>query len=88
MQWKVKRIDEGEEPDPREADCALEIEGRIECGGTQAGLLYAHYIYAENTASDETLMWLWDLDGHDWEDGKINLDDIDIDDKDLPDWAK
>jgi len=45
IRWKIKRLDEGEEPDPRFAECLLEIEGRIECGGETAGMVDAHYLW-------------------------------------------
>ena len=70
IQWEIKRLDEGEEPDPRFAGCLLEIEGRIECGGETAGMVDAHYLFSENptmaTLSDprsmEHLHRLWRLD--------------------------
>jgi hypothetical protein len=37
IHWKIERMDEGEEQDPRFAECLLEIKGRIECGGRAAG---------------------------------------------------
>jgi GNAT superfamily N-acetyltransferase len=62
IHWKIQRMDEGDEPDLRFAECLLEIEGRIECGGQTAGLVDAHYLYAEDPASDAAFMELWDLD--------------------------
>lgn len=55
-------MDEGEEPDPRFAECLLEIEGRIECGGKTAGMVDAHYLFAEDPASPCAFMELWDSD--------------------------
>ena len=62
IRWKIDRLDEGEERDPRFAECLLEIEGRIECNGQPAGMVDAHYLYAENPASDAAFFELWDLD--------------------------
>lgn len=62
IHWKIKRLDEGEEPDPRFAECALEIEGRIECGGSTAGIVEALYLVAEDPASPIAFMDLWDSD--------------------------
>ena len=47
IHWKIHRLDEGEEEDPRFAECLLEIEGRIEHGGSTAGIVEAHYLFAE-----------------------------------------
>jgi GNAT superfamily N-acetyltransferase len=63
IHWKIERVDEGDEPDPRFAECLLEIEGRIECDGQPAGLVDAHYIFSEHPESDVAMMELWDLDG-------------------------
>lgn len=62
IHWKIHRLDEGDEPDPRFAECLLEIEGRIECDGQPAGTVDAHYIYAEDPASDAAFFELWDAD--------------------------
>jgi GNAT superfamily N-acetyltransferase len=62
IHWKITRLDEGDEQDPRFAECLLGIEGRIECDGQPAGLVDAHYLFAENPASDAAFMELWDLD--------------------------
>ncbi|MEO8616237.1 MAG: hypothetical protein ABI600_13915 [Luteolibacter sp.] len=62
IHWKINRLDEGEEPDPRFAECLLEIEGRIECGGETAGLVDAHYLFAEDPASPAAFLELWDAD--------------------------
>jgi GNAT superfamily N-acetyltransferase len=62
IHWKIERMDEGEEPDLRLAECLLEIEGRIECGGQTAGLVEAQYIYSEDPTSDAAFFELWDLD--------------------------
>lgn len=63
IQWTVRRLDEFDEPDLRYTDCALEIHGRIDCAGEDAGLVFAHYVHAEDPASDEAFFSLWDLDG-------------------------
>ena len=62
IHWKITRLDEGDEQDPRFAECLLEIEGWIECDGKPAGLVDAHYLFAEDPASDTAFMELWDLD--------------------------
>jgi GNAT superfamily N-acetyltransferase len=62
IHWKIQRLDEGEEPDLRLAECLLEIEGRIECNGQTAGLVDAFYLYSEDPASDVAFCELWDLD--------------------------
>ena len=61
-EWKIHRLDEGEEPDLRHDECVLEIDGRILCGGKPAGQLYAHYLYAEEPESAGAFLRLWDLD--------------------------
>ena len=62
IHWKVTRLDEGETEDLRFAECLLEIEGRIECDGQPAGIVDAHYLFAENPASGTAFAELWDLD--------------------------
>ena len=62
IDWEIKRLDEGEEQDPRFAECLLEIEGRIECDGQPAGMVDAFYLYAEDPASDIAFFELWDAD--------------------------
>lgn len=62
IHWKIKRLDEGDEPDTRFAECLLEIEGRIECGGRTAGLVDAHYVFADEPASGVAFCELWDTD--------------------------
>ena len=62
IHWKIERMDEGDEPDPRFAECLLEIEGRIECDGQPAGLVDAHYVFSEEPESDVAFMELWDMD--------------------------
>jgi len=62
IHWKINRLDEGEEPDPRFAECVLEIEGRIECGGETAGTVDAFYLFSENPASSTAFRELWDCD--------------------------
>ena len=62
IHWKIKRLDEGDEPDPRFAECLLEIEGRIECGGQTAGMVDAHYLFADDPASSSAFLELWDAD--------------------------
>ncbi len=62
IHWKVERLDEGDEPDLRLAECLLEIEGRIECGGKAAGLVDAHYVFAEDPACTVAFRELWDAD--------------------------
>lgn len=62
IHWKIERMDEGDEPNPRFAECLLEIEGRIECDGQPAGLVDAHYVFSEEPASDVAFMELWDMD--------------------------
>jgi len=62
IQWKIERMDDGEEPDPRFAECLLQIEGRIQCDGQPAGLVDAHYLFAENPGSDAAFMEFWDLE--------------------------
>ena len=62
IHWKIERLDEGEEQDPRFAECLLEIEGRIECDGEPAGMVDAYYLFAEDPASDAAFFELWDLD--------------------------
>lgn len=61
VRWKAKRLDEGEEPDLRIAECLVEIEGRIEVDGAPAGELAGFYLWSE--APDEAFFDLWDLDG-------------------------
>lgn len=60
IHWKINRLDEGEEEDPRFAECLLEIEGRIEYGGVHAGIVEALYLFSENPASATALIELWD----------------------------
>lgn len=62
IHWTIKRLDEGDEPDPRLAECLLEIEGRIEYGGKPAGIVDAFYLFAEDPASNMALWELWDSD--------------------------
>ena len=62
IHWKIERIDEGDVEDPRFAECLLEIEGRIECGGQSAGMVNAHYLYADEPISDAAFCELWDAD--------------------------
>ncbi len=63
IHWSVSRLDEGEEPDPRFAECALQIEGRIECGGSTAGSIDGFYLFSENPTSTRAFHELWDVDG-------------------------
>lgn len=62
IHWKIERLDDGEERDPRFAECLLNIEGRIEYGGTTAGSVEALYLYAEDPASSISFFELWDYD--------------------------
>lgn len=62
IHWQIKRLDGGEVQDPRFAECLLEMEGRIECGGQPAGLVDAHYVFSEDPESDVAFMELWDVD--------------------------
>jgi len=62
IHWKIERLDEGDEQDPRFAECLLGIEGRIECDGMPAGLVDAHYLFSEDPESDVAFMELWDMD--------------------------
>lgn len=62
IRWKINRLDEGEEQDPRFAECLLEIAGVIECDGQPAGMVDAHYLFAEDPESDAAFMELWDAD--------------------------
>jgi hypothetical protein len=63
IEWKIHRLDEGEEPDLRDDECVLEIDSRIVCAGKPAGLLYAHYLFAEKPETGDAFRRLWDLDG-------------------------
>ena len=62
IHWKIERMDEGDEPDPRFAECLLQIEGRIECDGNPAGLVDAHYLFADDPESAVAFMEFWDMD--------------------------
>lgn len=62
IHWKIERLDDGEEPDPRFAECLLEIEGSIEFDGQTAGMMDAYYLFAEDPASSFALIELWDTD--------------------------
>lgn len=62
IHWKIKRLDHGEEPDVRIAECLLEISGRIECDGQTAGILEANYLFSKDPESIAAFMDLWDLD--------------------------
>jgi len=62
IHWRINRLDDGEEPDPRFAECVLGIEGRIEWGGETAGTVDAFYLFSENPASSTAFMELWDSD--------------------------
>ncbi len=61
IQWKAQRLDEGEEPDLRIAECLVEIEGRIEIDGQPAGELAGFYLWSD--VPDQAFFDLWDLDG-------------------------
>ncbi len=63
LHWQIKRMDEGDEPELRFAECLLGIEGRIECDGQEAGLVDAFYLFAEDLSSDLAFCELWDADG-------------------------
>lgn len=63
IDWKIQRLDEGEEPDPRFAECVLEIEGKIQYDGQPAGIVDALYVFAEKPASHNAFFELWDVDG-------------------------
>lgn len=62
IHWKINRLDEEEEEDPRFAECLLEIEGRIECGGSPAGMVEAFYLFAKKPSSPTAFSELWDSD--------------------------
>lgn len=62
IQWKINRLDWEDEPDPQLANCLLQIEGRIECGGRTAGIVDAHYLCADEPDSDNAFLEFWDLD--------------------------
>ena len=62
IHWKINRLDEGDEPDPRFAECLLGIEGRIELGGATAGTVDGFYLFAEDPASSTAFWDLWDSD--------------------------
>lgn len=62
IHWKIERMDQGDEPDPRFAECLLEIEGRIEIDGQPAGMVDAHYVFSGAPDSDAAFFELWDAD--------------------------
>ena len=62
IHWKIERLDQGENPNPADGECLLEIEGEIECDGQPAGLVDAYYLYAEDPESPAAFMDFWDLD--------------------------
>lgn len=63
IEWRVIRLDDGDDEDLQLFDCLLKIEGRITCGNRPAGLVEAHYISTEDAESDCAFIDLWDLDG-------------------------
>lgn len=62
IEWKIERLDEGEEHDPREEGCLLKIDGMIKVDGKVAGRLEAYYALDLDLASDGAFWELWDLD--------------------------
>lgn len=63
IHWQIKRLDEGEEPDSRFAECLLEISGRVDCDGQTAGVVDAFYLFSEDPSSARAFLELWDTDG-------------------------
>lgn len=61
IQWHVERLDENEEVPPSEIECLFEAEGIVRCDGEDAGEVGVTYVYAEDPASDEAFLWIWDL---------------------------
>lgn len=61
IHWKIERLDEGEDPNPADGECLIEIEGKIECDGQPAGLVDAYYLFAEDSESPAAFMDFWDL---------------------------
>ena len=63
IHWKIERLDEGDNRDPRDPGCLLDIEGRIEIEGKPAGHLAAYYLLDIDLASSGAFLDLWDSDG-------------------------
>lgn len=62
IEWKIQRLDEGEERDPRQESCLLKIDGTIKRDGQVAGQLEAYYVLDIDLASDAAFWEVWDLD--------------------------
>jgi GNAT superfamily N-acetyltransferase len=62
IHWKIRRLDEGDEPDSRFAECLLSIEGRIQIAEKVVGIVDAFYLFAEKPVSDAAFIELWDLE--------------------------
>ena len=63
IDWKIERLDEGEERDPRQRGCLLKIDGKIKVDGEMAGQLEAYYLLDLDLASSSAFFELWDMDG-------------------------
>lgn len=61
LEWKIKRIDEGEREDLSE--CLLEIKGKAVCDGEEAGSFAGYYVLGEELDSAAAFWELWDMVG-------------------------
>lgn len=62
IDWRIERMDEGEERDPRDEPCLLRISGKIKQGGQPAGELEAYFVLDLDLASSSAFFGLWDMD--------------------------
>jgi len=63
IEWKIKRLDEGDNLDPRDEGCLLKIDGKVKQDGQVVGQLEAHYVLDIDLASDAAFFQLWDMEG-------------------------
>ncbi|MGB6221454.1 hypothetical protein [Haloferula sp.] len=63
IEWKIQRLDEGDEPDPRQESCLLKIDGKVKQDGQVAGQLEAYYALDIDLASSGAFFALWDMEG-------------------------
>ena len=58
VRWNTERLDEDVEPFEQ---CLLELEGVVECDGKAAGLVDAHYVFANDLDPEFAFLNIWDL---------------------------
>jgi GNAT superfamily N-acetyltransferase len=63
IEWRITRLDEGEERDPRQQSCLLKIDGKVKVEGEMAGRLMAYYLLDLDLASSGAFFEIWDMSG-------------------------